>query len=85
MIEFIPVMLFLLGWHPDRPGDVQLERPELLFVSLAACEEAGAKMAAERTEAARGQTDTRYEFRCLPIPGREEFDEAFEQLQKRGS
>lgn len=40
MIEFVPIMLFILGWHPDRPGDISFERSTVLFTSVAECEEA---------------------------------------------
>ena len=82
MIEWVPVMLFILGWHPDRPGDIDLQRPAVLFVTLEACEEAGARMAKQMTKAAHDKSGAQYEHRCLSIPGRDEFDEAFKRLEK---
>ena len=82
MIEFVPIMLFILGWHPDRPGEISFERPTVLFTSVAECEEAGAKIAARMTKAAEDKSGAHYEHRCMAIPDRAEFDEAFEQLKK---
>lgn len=85
MIEVIPVMLFILGWHPDRPGDISLERPAMLFETIEQCEEAGVKVAARMTKAAQDKSGARYEHRCMTIPARGEFDEMFEQLKKQRS
>ena len=82
MVEFIPIMLFILGWHPDKPGEVSFERPEVLFVSPAACEEAGAAMAKRMTEAASEKSGATYEHRCMPIPSNDEFEAVFKQLRK---
>ncbi|MBH5322416.1 hypothetical protein [Aurantiacibacter sediminis] len=84
MIEVIPMMLFILGWHPDQPGQIDLQRPEIIFLSLEECEAEGARMAARMTEAARGQSDVRYEHRCMALPQEEEFETAFEQLDRSG-
>ncbi|MHA7818515.1 MAG: hypothetical protein ACX930_02585 [Erythrobacter sp.] len=85
MIEIIPVMLFILGWHPDRPGEIDLQRPQIVFVSMDECEAHGAAMAKRMTEAASDQSGARFEHRCMEIPSSEEFDAAFKQLQNRGS
>lgn len=79
MIEVIPVMLFILGWHPDRPGEIDLQRPEIVFLSTEQCEAAGAQMAARMTEAARDKSGARYEHRCMDIPSLAEFEAAFDQ------
>lgn len=78
-MEFItPFMLFILGWHPDRPGEIDLQRPEVLFTSQEECEKAGRTMAERMTAAASTQSGARYEFRCLQTPDPKEFHEAFE-------
>lgn len=83
MIEFIPVMLFILGWHPDKPGELDLQRVEMLFPNTEACADAGTKMAERMTQAAAEQSGARYEFRCMDIPARGEFDAAFRELGKQ--
>ena len=80
MIEIVPMMLFILGWHPDRPGEIDFQRPEIVFTSADECEEAGAKMAQRMTEAASDKSGARYEHRCVAFPSREEFEAA---LKKR--
>ena len=80
MVEIIPVMLFILGWHPDRPGDLQFTREQIVFVSQQDCEEEGARRALRMTEAESGERGFRYEHRCVPIPAMEEFDAAYEKL-----
>ncbi|MEM7688317.1 MAG: hypothetical protein AAF291_04780 [Pseudomonadota bacterium] len=83
MIEFVPVMLFILGWHPDRPGDISFERPTMLFTTLAECEETGAKIAERMSAGARDKSGARYDHRCLPVPAKSEFEEAIQQLPKK--
>lgn len=78
MIEIIPVMLFILGWHPDRPGEIDLQRPEVVFTSVEDCEQVGTKMAATMNAAAQGQSGARYEFRCMTIPSLEDFEAALQ-------
>ncbi|MBV7260067.1 hypothetical protein [Erythrobacter crassostreae] len=77
MIEIVPVMLFILGWHPDKPGDIDLQRVEVIFASPAECEAAGSKMASRMTQAAAEQSGATYEHRCMEIPAVEEFEAAF--------
>ena len=80
MVEVIPIMLLIIGWLPDAPGEIGLERPELVFESVEACEAIGAKMAARMTEAARDKSGALYEHRCLPVPNADEYEKLFEQM-----
>lgn len=72
LIEFIPVMLFILGWNPENPGEIDLQRQAVLFASLEACETEGAKIAQRLSAEDSG---TRYEARCVEFPDRSEMDE----------
>lgn len=81
MIEVIPVMLFILGWHPDRPGEIDFRRVETVFLSMEQCEQAGSSLAEDLTTAVAEEGGMRFQHRCVEIPAREEFDEAFEQLE----
>jgi len=83
VVEFIPFMLIILGWHPDRPGEISLERPEILFASIEMCQATGEKMAADRTKSLSEKSGALYEFRCLPIPSSHELEDSFEQLKTR--
>lgn len=86
MIELIPVMLFILGWHPDRPGEIELQRPELLFASVEECEATGADLAArmmsDLSGDASGKSGMRYEARCMPLPSEDEFDAVLRDAMK---
>nr|WP_298928286.1 hypothetical protein [uncultured Erythrobacter sp.] len=77
MIEVIPVMLFMLGWHPSEPGQIDLQRIEVIFTSMEECETAGAKLAEKMTKAAADKSGASYEHRCINIPPAEEFETAF--------
>ncbi|WP_209347796.1 hypothetical protein [Pontixanthobacter sp. CEM42] len=82
MIEIIPVMLFILGWHPDKPGEIDLQRPEVVFMSMTECETAGKTMADRMTEAAADKSGARYQFRCVTIPDQSEFEKAFRDMRE---
>ncbi|GMN01298.1 hypothetical protein [Erythrobacter sp. MTPC3] len=82
MVEFIPVMLFILGWHPDRPGELDLQRPEILFASVEECMAEGSKMAAAMTAAASDKSGAQYQARCMPVPSSQEFENAWQDAIK---
>ena len=77
-----PFMLFILGWHPEQPGELDLQRPQIVFLSAEECELAGAKMASRMTDAASDKSGARYEHRCIALPTEEEFDDAFKRLEE---
>jgi hypothetical protein len=83
MIEVVPFMLFILGWHPDRPGEIDLERPEIVYLSKEECEAQGARIAAAMTKSASDKSGANYTHRCVEMPSREEFDKAFKALKER--
>lgn len=72
LIEFIPVMLFILGWNPENPDAITMQREPVLFASIADCEAASAKVL-ERMRAE--DAALQYTARCVEIPERSEFDE----------
>ncbi|MGB3796181.1 MAG: hypothetical protein WA957_07750 [Alteraurantiacibacter sp.] len=78
MIELIPVLLFLMEWHPDRPREVQLTRVEQVFANAEDCEAAGVNLVAEII-GRESDVDTVIEYSCQPVPPREEFDMMFEE------
>ncbi len=79
---FVPVMLFFVGWHPNQPGETDIQRLEFLFASAAECEEAGAKMAKEMTQAANGKSGVRYEHRCMSAPALTEYESVWQNHLK---
>jgi hypothetical protein len=42
MNEFIPYLLILITWNPDKPEDQVLDRLPSVFIDIAACEKMGA-------------------------------------------
>lgn len=84
MIEFVPIMLFILGWHPDRIGEIDLQRPQILFATMEECEQAGATMSARMSQAAQDKSGAVYIHRCMPTPAASEFDAAWAQREKLG-
>ena len=77
MIEIVPVMLFILGWHPDKPGEIDFQRVEVIFTSTEECDAAGAKIASRMTVAAADKSGATYQHRCTDIPAEAEFEAAF--------
>lgn len=73
MIELIPYMLILAWSVPGQPGRVEVERVNQLFASAEACERAATGFVAATRH--RGVTHV-----CMPVPGPEEFDTLFRQL-----
>ena len=84
MIEILPYMLIILGFHPDHPGEIGVERPQILFVSKQECEQAGARMTDRMNEAAADKSGARYEFRCLEAPADTEYEDAYNAATERG-
>ncbi len=78
MIEIVPVMLFILGWHPDEPGEIDFQRVEVIFTSPEKCEAEGAKIASRMTLAASDKSGATYQHRCMDIPAVEEFEAAYD-------
>lgn len=76
MIEVFPVMLLILGWQPDKPGEIDLQRPEVIFFSMEDCERDGALMAERMTKAAADKSGAIYQHRCFEFPSDEEFEAA---------
>ena len=82
MIEFIPFMLIILGFDPDQPSDIALERVFGLYATIEACEEAGVRLTGERANEADGDEARVVQYRCLEAPAPREMMQAFEELQK---
>ncbi len=79
LIEFVPVMLFILGWSPDDPSQIDLQRHPVLFASIEACERASAGILADYTEVTPdGVTPRQFVARCVKFPEEAEVDALFE-------
>jgi len=73
MFELVPYMLMLAWVSPGQTGKVEIERVNQLFASAEACERAASGFVA----ATRHGGVSHF---CLPVPGPEEFDSLFRQL-----
>ena len=73
MIELVPYMLILAWSEPGQPGRVEVERVNQLFASAEQCE----RMATGFLTSSGREGVT---HACLPVPGSEEFDTLFGQL-----
>ena len=73
MIELIPYMLILAWSVPGQPGRVEVERVNQLFASAEACERAATGFVAATQHSGVSHV-------CMPVPGAEEFDTLFRQL-----
>jgi hypothetical protein len=81
MIEIIPLMLFLIKWHPDQPGEFDLQRQPVVFQTVGECELKGIELAAEQNVIS--DDGSRYQFACAEIPKSEEIREAFDRKIER--
>lgn len=77
MIEFVPLMLFILGLDPDRPGEVQMKRVEKVYATLEECNEEGALFAKASTIAAAKTGRITYVHRCMEVPKGAEIEKAW--------
>ncbi len=84
MTDFLPVMLFILAWHPSDPGVIKLEREKVLFGSIEECEREGAKIVAERAAGPDGRIGIQFEHRCIVAPIEREYREALERQSQSG-
>ena len=73
MIELVPYMLMLALGAPGQPGGVTVERINQLFADAEQCERAATGFVASLRR--DGVTHV-----CMPVPGSEEFDTLFRQL-----
>jgi hypothetical protein len=73
MVELIPYMLILAWSVPGQPGRVEVERVNQLFASAEACERAATGFVAATRHSGVSHV-------CMPVPGAEEFDTLFRQL-----
>ena len=79
MDELIPFMLIILGWLPEQPQDIDVQRIEVVYLTQQDCERDGAAIAARMRLAAVDKSGAQYSHRCLKAPAPEELDEAFER------
>lgn len=83
MVELIPFMLILTGWHPDHAGMLQTERFPALFETEAECRMHGENAVEGRQMYALEHQGWRYQYACMPVPAAEEYSRLFDDLDSR--
>lgn len=81
MVEIVPYMLVILGWLPAQPGEIDLQRPQILFADRVECEKAGSQIARLMTQAAASRSGAIYQHRCIEVPGPDEFQTMMKDRQ----
>ena len=74
MVEIVPFMLFILGWNPDAPDQVQLERVKVVFENQEDCDQLGSEMVRTLTERESAVSGRLFAYRCMEVPSRVEFE-----------
>ena len=65
MEEFVPYILILVSSHSNQPGQLEIERAELAYPSVEACERDGREMAAQRELYVDERGNTKITFQCV--------------------
>lgn len=79
MEEWIPYLLVIVGWPPEKPDLQQIVRVDIV-ADQAECDLLGDEFVATRYEYREELGDAGYRYFCAPLPDREQFDEAFERM-----
>lgn len=83
MIDWIPWLLIVLGWHQDTPEDQQLISVEVV-VDQEECETLGARYLGKDGAEAEDLSDThQYRILCTPMPDRASFNAALERWKQQ--
>lgn len=77
MVEWIPWLLILIGWHSDTPDDQRIIEIRVVF-DKAECELHGNEYVATRKMYREELGPYEYRYLCSPMPDREAFKDAWE-------
>jgi hypothetical protein len=80
VVEFIPYILIVIGWHPDHPGKFELYR-RLVVHSQAECDLIGDDTVESHKQYEDLGGGVKYTYFCIPAPSSEEQDAAWKALQ----
>ena len=84
MIEWVPWLLILIGWHPDSPHEQHVVKVEVV-VDYAECEDIGERYLEAHDASQPDGGPHHYRFFCDRLPDRESFDAAMERMgEQRG-
>ena len=82
MEEFVPYILVLVAWYPNQPGQLEIERAELAYPSVEACEADGREIAAHRELYVDERGGTKVTFQCIRSASGNETDIAWQERLK---
>ena len=82
MEEFVPYILVLVAWYPNQPGQMEIERAELAYPSVEACEADGRQIAAHRELYVDERGGTKVTFQCIRSASGNETDIAWQERLK---
>ena len=82
MEEFVPYILVLVAWYPNQPGQFEIERAELAYPSVEACEADGREIAAHRELYVDERGGTKVTFQCIRSASGNETDIAWQEWLK---
>jgi hypothetical protein len=82
MEEFVPYILVLVAWYPNQPGQMEIERAELVYSSVEACEADGRQIAAHRELYVDERGGTKVTFQCIRSASGNETDIAWQERLK---
>ena len=82
MEEFVPYILVLVAWYPNQPGQMEIERAELVYPSVEACEADGREIAAHRELYVDERGGTKVTFQCIRSASANETDIAWQERLK---
>lgn len=82
MIELVPWMLILVWWHPDHPGDIDIQREHHLFTSDAECRMRGENRVAGVEMYHLEHGGAKVTYACVPVPDSAEYDALFANIDE---
>lgn len=82
MVEWIPWLLIIVGWHPDTPDNQRVVRVQYV-ADEAECGLLGEEYIASRKMYREELGPFEYRFFCSPAPDQGSLDEAWKSLIER--
>ena len=85
MEEFVPYILVLVAWYPNQPEQMEIERAELAYHSVEACEAEGRAIAEHRELYVDERGSPKVKFQCLRSASSDDKDMAWQEWLKAQS
>ena len=84
MIDWIPWLLIITGWHPDSPHERHVVKVEVV-VDYDECDAIGTGFVRSHDASQSEGGPHHYQFFCAPLPDSESFDAAIERWREQRS